>query len=397
MQDHPVLAHVTIGHAPVMDVRRAIVGARLGIAPARSDASVDGRALLAALSEVWQPPPLHAGKATPGGMVSLNLVGEPLFRAVLAAKPAAPFAIEVPRFLLGDSASAAALRAASDAGVNLWLKGRGESTATEAMPGKFGHALFDHDEPPPAAGLQAVASGVQTSADIEVAFKRGAVAVTGWPLHDELPKSGQRPRVAPEMHVVLELMQRIDREESIDRLEATLKGDPSLAYRLLRYLNSAAFGLRVEITTFRHALQMLGYHKLKRWLSLLLMWASKDASLTPVMFAALRRGLLMEELGRGSGDAEMRSEMFICGVFSLLDRMLKQPFGELLSSVPMPERVGQALSSNAGPYMPYLELARAIESGSGHDIGEATAALMLGPAEVNRALLTSLLAARQLE
>ena len=127
------------------------------------------------------------------------------------------------------------------------------------------------------------------------------------------------------------------------------------------------------------------------------MWASKDASLTPVMFAALRRGLLMEELGRGSGDAEMRSEMFICGVFSLLDRMLKQPFAELLSSVPMPERVGQALSSNAGPYMPYLELARAIESGSGHDIGEATAALMLGPAEVNRALLTSLLAARQLE
>ena len=85
------------------------------------------------------------------------------------------------------------------------------------------------------------------------------------------------------MQVVLELINRIDREEPIERLDATLKGDPSLAFRLLRTMNSPAFGLQVEINSFRHALMMLGYAKLKRWLALLLASASKDARLKPVM------------------------------------------------------------------------------------------------------------------
>ena len=110
--------------------------------------------------------------------------------------------------------------------------------------------------------------------------------------------------------------------------------DPSLAFKLLRYINSPAFGLRVEISSFRHAIMLLGYQRLKRWLALLLATASKDVNLRPVMFAAVRRGLLMEELVAGSGDEEMRSEMFICGVFSLLDRMFQESFAKLLGSIP---------------------------------------------------------------
>ena len=48
------------------------------------------------------------------------------------------------------------------------------------------------------------------------------------------------------------------------------------------------------------------------------------------MFASVRRGLLMEELARHIGDQEMRNELFICGVFSLLDRLFQQPLAELL-------------------------------------------------------------------
>ena len=126
--------------------------------------------------------------------------------------------------------------------------------------------------------------------------------------------------------MIIELIHRVDNEEPIDRLEATLRRDPTLAFKLLRYINSPAFGLRVEISSFSHAIMMLGYQRLKRWLALLLATASKDVNLRPVMFAALRRGLLMEELVRGSADEELRNEVFICGVFSLLDRMFQQPF-----------------------------------------------------------------------
>ena len=93
----------------------------------------------------------------------------------------------------------------------------------------------------------------------------------------------------------------------------------------------------------------------------------------------------------------MRGEMFICGVFSLLDRLLQQPFAELLPNVPVPERVAQALRGEGGPYQPYLELVRAIEQESIYDMRERAEALMLGPATVNRAVLVALRAARQLD
>jgi len=111
----------------------------------------------------------------------------------------------------------------------------------------------------------------------------------------------------------------------------------------------------------------------------------------------VRRGLIMEELVKGSGDAELRGELFICGVFSLLDRLLGQPFPDLLRAVPVPEKVRQALLGEEGPFLPYLELVQAIEHESVIDVREKAERLLLAPAEVNRALLTALATAAQLE
>jgi c-di-GMP phosphodiesterase len=221
--------------------------------------------------------------------------------------------------------------------------------------------------------------------------------VAGWPFGEPPAQSVGKKAVAPELQVILELINRVDREEPVERLEAVLKNDPTLAFRLLRYINSPGFGLSVEIGSFGHALMMLGYQRLKRWLALLLASASKDANMRPVMFAAVRRGLIMEELVKSSGDAEMRGELFICGVFSLLDRLLGQPFADLLNAVPMPERVRQALLGEAGPFLPYLELVQAIEQESVIDVRERADTLMLGVSEVNRALLSALATAAQLE
>jgi c-di-GMP phosphodiesterase len=221
--------------------------------------------------------------------------------------------------------------------------------------------------------------------------------VLGWPMDDAPPKPSARASMPSDVNTVMTLISGVDRERPVAELEAVLKRDPALAFKLMRYLNSPAFGLSVEINSFGHALMMLGYQRLKRWLALLLASSAKGVNATPVMYAAVRRGLLMEELGREQGDAEMRGEMFICGVFSLLDRLLQQPFAELLPNVPVPERVAQALRGEGGPYQPYLELVRAIEQESIYDMRERAEALMLGTATVNRAVLVALRAARQLD
>lgn len=120
----------------------------------------------------------------------------------------------------------------------------------------------------------------------------------------------------------------------------------------------------------------------------------------PVMFAALRRGLLMEELVRasvGGTDEQMRSEAFICGVFSLLDRMLGEPFSKLLQSVPVPETVRTALVDGLGPFQPFLEVVHAVENESIYDIRQSAERLLLGEAAINRATLRALASAALLQ
>jgi EAL and modified HD-GYP domain-containing signal transduction protein len=100
---------------------------------------------------------------------------------------------------------------------------------------------------------------------------------------------------------------------------------------------------------------------------------------------------------RGSADEVLRNEVFICGVFSLLDRMFQQPFKQLLDSIPVPPGVYEALVEGKGPYQPYIEMVRAVESESLFDFREAAEKLMMSVSEINRAQLRALMAASELE
>ena len=399
--DPTILGQVALGYSPFIDRKRAVTATRLTVFPLRPDAVLDVGQLLHEVGNVWP--------AT-GARVSLNLVSESLLQELLLALPSANLMVEVPAFMAADPANVDALVALHANGSTLLLKGRPLKELPRAVLPCFKYSIIDladdrrltEPAPPPGVtrSISHVQSGVRTVADMEAAFARGAEAVLGWPIDDAVTTTAARngkPVAAPGMQAIVELIRQVDKEEPIERLEATLKRDPALAFKLLRYINSPAFGLRVEISSFRHAIMMLGYQRLKRWLALLLATASKDVNLKPVMFAAVRRGLLMEELVRGSADEEMRNEMFICGVFSLLDRMFQQPFSQLLDSIPVPERVRQALADTDGPYQPYVELVQAIEGEALFEFRDAADKLMMSVSEINRAELRALMSASELE
>jgi c-di-GMP phosphodiesterase len=399
--DVAILGQVALGYSPFIDRNRTVAATRLSVLPLRSDAVLDVAQLLHAVGDVWP---------ASGGTVSLNVVSESLLHDLLRASPSANLMVEVPNFMASDPANVEALKRLHGAGNTLLLKGRPNAELPREVLPCFKYSIIDlADERrigvasiAPAGvtrSIEHVQSGVRTVDDMEAAFARGAHAVLGWPIDDAISATTARTGkpAQPDLQVVVELIHRVDNEEAIEKLENTLKRDPSLAFKLLRYINSPAFGLRVEISSFRHAIMLLGYQRLKRWLALLLATASKDVNLKPVMFAAVRRGLLMEELVAGSGDEEMRSEMFICGVFSLLDRMFQESFANLLGSIPVPERVYQALVDNTGPFQPYMAMVLAAEGESVYEYREAAEKLLMSVAEINRAQLRALMGAGALE
>jgi c-di-GMP phosphodiesterase len=402
LSDSAILGQIALGYSPFIDRNRAVSATRLTVFPLRPDAELDAAQLLHAVGSVWP---------ASGARVSLNIVSESLLHALLQARPSENLMVEVPAFMAADPANTKAITTLHASGTTLLIKGRPlKELPREVLP-CFKYSIIDladerrledsHAPPGVTRSIAHVQSGVRTMVEMEASFARGAQAVLGWPIDDAIVTSGTpsagKQVAAPGMQVIVELIHRVDKEDPIEKLENTLKRDPPLAFKLLRYINSPAFGLRVEISSFRHAIMMLGYKRLKRWLALLLATASKEVNLKPVMFAAVRRGLLMEELVRGTGDEETRNEVFICGVFSLLDRMFQQPFDELLSTIPVPERVRQALVERTGPYEPYMNVVRASESESLFEFREAADNLMMSVSEINRAQLRALMAASEIE
>jgi EAL and modified HD-GYP domain-containing signal transduction protein len=396
-----ILGQVALGYSPFIDRNRAVTATRLTVFPLKPDAVLDATQLLHAVGNVWP---------ADGARASLSVASENLLRELLQTRPSTNLMIEIPVFMAADPANVEAIVALHAQGSTLLIKGRPlQELPREVLP-CFKYSIIDlADDRRVTEGAIApagvsrniphVQSGVTSVADMEASFNRGAAAVLGWPIDDVLSTAavGGKKAGQTDLQVIVELINRVDKQEPIEKLEGTLKRDPSLAFKLMRYINSPAFGLSVEISSFRHAIMMLGYQRLKRWLALLLATASKDTNLRPVMFAAVRRGLFMEELVRSSNDDEMRNEMFICGVFSLLDRMFRQPFSELMRTIPVPERVYQALVDGTGPYQPYFDLVKAVESESLYDFRTAADNLMMSVSEINRAELRALTAAAQLD
>ena len=403
MNEHPVLGQVALGYSPMINRHRAITAMRLTLFPIRPDAEPDAAELLAALVEVW---PEDSGR------ISLNIVGEALLQGMMRAVLPINLMLEVPAFMASDPACTEALTALHRRGNTLLIKGRPLAPLSRGVLPCFAYSIIDLDDerrdgmPPPggvARNIPHLQAGVRTLGQMADAFGRGAIAVLGWPIDDVATEQQAGTPTAkragqPELAAIVELINRVDRQEPIERLEAAMKNDPTLAFKLLRYINSPTFGLSMEVSSFRHAIMLLGYQRLKRWLALLLASGSRDSNLKPVIYAAVRRGLVMEELGRDGGcDDDKRAELFICGVFSLLDRLMQQPFAELLKSIPVSDAVRAALLHGNGPLMPYLALVQAIEAASIYDIRSAADALLMAVPAVNRAVLRALVAARQLD
>ena len=392
--DHPVLDQVVLGATSLFDVKRAPIAAHMTVFPQRQDAAIDAAGLLQVM-DVIAPPE--------AGPLMLSVANEAGLRALLAAPTAPHLMIEVPGFMLSDPELATLLHERVATGMSLVLGGRVPDGAPQNLWGLFQAVTVDRANirNPLPAGLGGVplrryfigADGPAMSAG---ALKAGFSAVVGWAVGDAPGADTKSKRIPAGVTTVVDLMQRVDRQEPAEKLEAVVKNDPTLAFRLMRYLNSPGFGLSVEISSFRHALMILGYQRLKRWLALLVTSAIDDPDMKPLMQLAVRRGLLMEEIVRASGDDALRNELFICGVFSTLDRMIGQPFEQLLKTIPVQESVAQALAQDSGPCAPFLALARAVEAESAYDIREAAETLMLSVGDVNRALAKSLVHAHSL-
>jgi len=144
----------------------------------------------------------------------------------------------------------------------------------------------------------------------------------------------------------IEMLQAVSRPELDPReIENAIKGEASLCYRLLRYMNSARLGFANEIHSVRHALSMLGE-------------------------------LLSPKIKHGETD------LFLLGLLSLMDSILEIPMSEVLEKVPIDQENKAVLLGGRSHLRPLYPLSLAQETGDWQHSAELAKSLNLQESEV---------------
>lgn len=393
-----VLGSLVLGYRPLWNAARKMAGVQLYV-HSEGAALVDAPHLLRTIQELWtaSSPPLLLSPRSPQLLADL----------LEHAPRGAPW-IEVPGDWLATPTVRERARQAHARGLRLVWRGDLARLPDAETAQLFDNSLLHLSSADAVSALQASAAGRGTGATAaqrspliagqlydNVASRAllshcldegGALAVAGWPMEDVLYSLRHHP-LQPAHEVVLKLMKAIDEEQSIDRFEQILGEDPLLAHRFMVYTNSAALGLRTGVDSLRRGLVMMGYGSLGRWLSDQLPHAATEPDLRPIRAAMVLRARLTEHLLDAGVGKDLRREVYLSGLFSQLDELLREPLGAILRRLPLSERVYDAAVLRTGPYAPSLEMACALEGDDAGAIRQLCETHELELEYVNRALL----------
>ncbi len=182
----------------------------------------------------------------------------------------------------------------------------------------------------------------------------------------------------------LKLIKMIESESAeVDKLAETIQSDVSISYRLLKFLNSPAFGFSKEIDSVRHAITLLGWKQLKSWLRVIIMTDMIQPGKTrELSHSALLRGKLLETIAENHAKSEMQGALFLMGLFSLLDSMLDIPMQDILEELPLAAPIKQALLGQPGTFRSWLELSICFENADWEKLDSLMQELALNPGQV---------------
>jgi c-di-GMP-related signal transduction protein len=227
-------------------------------------------------------------------------------------------------------------------------------------------------------GIQFLAEKVETQAEVDEARALGYSFFQGYFFCK--PSMVSAREIPGNKLIYLHLLQAVSAPDfSREAVEELLKSDPSLVYKLLRYLNSPLVGLRGEIRAVREAVELLGEVEFRRWISILAIIAMAADKPPELIRTALTRGFFCEAMSQPAGISSQSSDLFLMGLLSVTDAILDRPIEEILSSLPISPDTRAALCGGTNRFRDIYDTLLSYERADWPAL--ATAAARLGPVE----------------
>lgn len=191
------------------------------------------------------------------------------------------------------------------------------------------------------------------------------VADGGYKLYEgpfyRLPITKGASEVAPLKINYIELLNIVnDPDFDLTKAADIIGRDTALVVKLLQMVNRMS--VNSEITSIRHAAAMLGQKELKKWINTAVtnqLCSDKPSEITRV---SLLRAKFAENLAPLFGLGGQTSELFLMGLFSVIDIILDMTMEEALKKVKVSKTIENALVNNTGEFADILNFIISYES-----------------------------------
>jgi EAL and modified HD-GYP domain-containing signal transduction protein len=310
-------------------------------------------------------------KLTEGRRAFVNCTRDFLLKGYISLFPHDQVVVEILETIEADNEVIDACRRLKQAGYLLALDDFVETPARAPLVALADFIKVDFRLTPPVEqhtlaarhlprSIRMVAEKVETQQEFSDAKEMGYSLFQGYFFCR--PEIMQQRAVPSFKMAYLELLHAATAPElNMEALASKIKHEVSLTYKLLRYLNSAAFGLCVEISSIPQALSLLGERELRKWIAVVAVGVIAGGKPDELMTIPLVRGRFCELLAPLAGLAWHASDLFLLGLLSVMDAMLDQPLDIILVELPVRHEIKEALLAQTGLYRNMLDITIAHE------------------------------------
>jgi EAL and modified HD-GYP domain-containing signal transduction protein len=225
--------------------------------------------------------------------------------------------------------------------------------------------------------VRLLAEKVETAEEVAESQKLGFTLFQGY--HFCRPQMLSKRETSVYKLNYLKLIDEVNRPSTaLERLEEIIRRDVALSVKLLRYLNSAGFGLRNQVTSIRQALCLLGEVPFRKWVTVMAMRMLGSDKPEELTVTSLVRARFCELLAAASGFGQRALELFLVGLLSTIDALVDRPMSELLAELPLATELRDVLLGLPSPLGRIYQLARAWERGDWDEVRAHAQAARLG-------------------
>ncbi len=214
--------------------------------------------------------------------------------------------------------------------------------------------------------IKLIAENIQTNEDFESLKAQGGYHFYEGPFY-RVPITKGETEVAPLKVNYLSLLNIVNVPDyDLTKAADIISRDTALVISLLEIVNRMS--RNSKITSIRHAAAMLGQRELKKWITTAVAKELCSDKPNEITRLSLLRAKFAENLAPTFGLAMKSEELFLMGLFSVLDIILSKPMNEALSMVNVSKEISEALLESKGEFYQVYNFVKAYEAGDFNEL-----------------------------